>query len=113
MEAKNSEIKEPLMGKDEEVEIKLQFEELDHFKVKENGDVCNDVSLAWEEGDLNTKSREQHEIDNDEIGVESLDYEPIQSFVSARTRRVYARRHLYGYFSWLVASSSSPAHLGD
>ncbi|KAH9305223.1 hypothetical protein KI387_009627 [Taxus chinensis] len=95
MEGEGSEIVEPLMSKVEVGEIKLQLEEVaDHLKLE-------GASLDCEE---NANSRpERDEIHSNEIGVESLDYDPIQSFISATTKRVYTRRHLYGYSGLTLA----------
>lgn len=103
MASEDSEILQPLVEKGDNGEIKLQFEEyMQHFRAEESGEVYKDVSPVSDGKDSNSRPEKQ-EIDDGEIGVESLDYEPIHNDVSARTRKVHTRRHLYGYTGLTLA----------
>lgn len=43
------------------------------------------------------RSYREEELKGDEVGVESLDYEPIHSLVYAQTKKGSQQRHFYGY----------------
>ncbi|XP_024384497.1 chloride channel protein CLC-d [Physcomitrium patens] len=53
------------------------------------------------------RSYREEELKGDEVGVESLDYEPIHSLVYAQTKKGSQQRHFYGYTGltfakWLI-----------
>lgn len=103
MASEDSEISQPLVEKGDDGEIKLQFEVfMKHFEAEDNVEVCKGISFVSDGRDLNSRP-EKKEIDDGEIGVESLDYDPIQNFVSGKTRKMHTRRHLYGYTGLTLA----------
>ncbi len=56
-----------------------------------------DVPLLLDQVEDNRSEQTLESPTEDELGVESLDYDPIHSFVSSQQRRAQQRRHFYGY----------------
>ncbi len=56
-----------------------------------------DVPLLLDQVEDNRSEQTLESPTEDDLGVESLDYDPIQSFVSSQQRRAQQRRHFYGY----------------
>jgi hypothetical protein len=56
-----------------------------------------DVPLLLDQVEDNRSEQTLESPTEDELGVESLDYDPIHSFVSSQQKRAQQRRHFYGY----------------
>jgi hypothetical protein len=56
-----------------------------------------DVPLLLDQVEDNRSEQTLESPTEDELGVESLDYDPIHSFVFSQQRRAQQRRHFYGY----------------
>jgi hypothetical protein len=71
-----------------------------------------DVPLLLDQVEDNRSEQTLESPTEDELGVESLDYDPIHSFVSSQQKRAQQRRHFYGYTGLTLAKWSITIMIG-
>ncbi|KAH8945272.1 hypothetical protein BDL97_12G033100 [Sphagnum fallax] len=71
-----------------------------------------DVPLLLDQVEDNRSEQTLESPTEDELGVESLDYDPIHSFVFSQQRRAQQRRHFYGYTGLTLAKWSITIMIG-